>query len=231
MSLRHQILLDSPVGYWPLDETSGTNADNLGSATADGTYTGGYTLDQAGPAGLRAVELNGSTGYVSIGDVAALEFSGDFTMEAWISRDDITGGDKRIVGKHSGTSGEWRLDTDTDDIRAYVLNTGGTNYLFADSVSTGAALVVGRWTHVAATVASTTLRVYVNGDEWASSSSTTGTRRTSSTDPVRIGIRGDGNSTTAMDGKVAHVAVYGSALSADRLKAHYQAGIRSGVAR
>src|SRR4051794_39973340 len=39
--------LDTPVGYWRLDETSGTSAtDSTGGRT--GTYTGGYTLNQTG---------------------------------------------------------------------------------------------------------------------------------------------------------------------------------------
>lgn len=31
------------------------------------------------------------------------------------------------------------------------------------------------------------------------------------------------------DGSISQYALFGSALSADRIKAHYQAGIRSGV--
>ncbi len=37
-SIKDEILKDNPVGYWQLDETTGTNAINLGSGMSNGTY-------------------------------------------------------------------------------------------------------------------------------------------------------------------------------------------------
>jgi hypothetical protein len=58
------------VGWWKLDETSGTTAVNaVNPGTLDGTYTGGYTLGQSPvcPQGGYSVALDGSTGYVPFG--------------------------------------------------------------------------------------------------------------------------------------------------------------------
>jgi hypothetical protein len=58
-----------PVGYWPLQETNGTLAEDLGSGNNDGTYTNTPTLGDAGPiarvaGGSRGVGLNGTTQHV-----------------------------------------------------------------------------------------------------------------------------------------------------------------------
>ncbi len=79
----------SPVGYWRLDETSGSVADDLGSGSHDGTYTGGVTLGQSSVLadGNAAALLDGSTGYVSIpyGTPAPYEnFLPPWTLSAWI---------------------------------------------------------------------------------------------------------------------------------------------------
>jgi len=54
-------MLESPIALWMLGETSGTTADNYqGTAAYDGTYTGGFALNQPGFAsGLPSVDLNG----------------------------------------------------------------------------------------------------------------------------------------------------------------------------
>lgn len=67
-------------GYWKLGETSGTNADDSSTTNADGTYTGGFTLNQTGIGdGSGSVLLNGSTGYIALPAAASLDtpFDGD----------------------------------------------------------------------------------------------------------------------------------------------------------
>lgn len=65
-SLADAIKLLSPLGYWPLDETSGTTANDRSGNARNGTYSqsgsGGYTLaGQAGPDGRNYVVLSPST--------------------------------------------------------------------------------------------------------------------------------------------------------------------------
>jgi hypothetical protein len=82
-----------PVGLWMLDEAAGTTADNeQGDAARDGTYTGGFTLNQAGPfVGIPSVALNGSTGYISIPNVAALYPATTAVFEGWVKFDAVSG--------------------------------------------------------------------------------------------------------------------------------------------
>jgi hypothetical protein len=68
------ISADSPVGWWRLGETSGTVATDIGTANNNGTYTGGFTLNQVplenGDANP-SITFDGSTGYVNVADNAA----------------------------------------------------------------------------------------------------------------------------------------------------------------
>jgi hypothetical protein len=62
------VLADRPVGYWRLNETSGTTAADSSGNGHDGTYNGGFTLNQAGALlddSSPSVLLNGTTGYLS----------------------------------------------------------------------------------------------------------------------------------------------------------------------
>ena len=73
----------SPVGAWKFDETSGTSAADATGNGNTGTYTGGFTLaqtaiHQAPDAGEYSVELDGSSGYVTIPHNAG--FNGAFTV-------------------------------------------------------------------------------------------------------------------------------------------------------
>ena len=107
-SYNDAVLCDSPYVYYRLGDTSGTNAPNQGTlASMNGTYTGGFTLNQAGTLAPPAftdeaggtnttgydldgsVLLNGSTGYVSVPtnvniDALAVSPTTDWALEAWI---------------------------------------------------------------------------------------------------------------------------------------------------
>lgn len=55
------------IAYWPLNETSGTNADDVSATNADGTYSGTFTLAQPGIGdGSNGVNFNGANGRVSL---------------------------------------------------------------------------------------------------------------------------------------------------------------------
>lgn len=107
-----RLSLATANSLWMLDETAGTTADNAeGTAARDGTYTGGYTLNQAGPAtGLTSVDLNGTTGYISVPYSAALWPTRDL-FEIWFNTDAISG-TQTIFDSLSSQRG-WRLEIDS----------------------------------------------------------------------------------------------------------------------
>ena len=99
---------DSPSAYWRLDEASGNQAaDQQGTST--GTYSAGVTRGQPGATsdGDPAVDLNGTTGYVTVPDAAALRLAdGPFTLEAWVNRPTLgatfPGDQEQVFDKNDG---------------------------------------------------------------------------------------------------------------------------------
>src|SRR5438105_4694291 len=83
------VAADAPVGYWRLDEASGTTAaDFSGSHSNPLTYQGGYTLSTY-PGAISgdpdaAVALNGSTGAVTA-TKAPTAGTTNFSLEAWVN--------------------------------------------------------------------------------------------------------------------------------------------------
>ena len=73
---------DVPVAYWRLhDDVGGNVADAMDHHPA--TVMGGVTTGHQGPLadGSRAMGFNGANAYVRVPDAAALQLSGDLTLE------------------------------------------------------------------------------------------------------------------------------------------------------
>lgn len=215
---RTEVLADSPVGYWPLDETSGTNADNLGSATADGTYSG-VTLGAAGPliGGSTAATFDGVNDRVSVGQVSDFGISGDVTIEAWVYWDGIAEGRILYVGNNTDTVTTYRLEVDAFGIlKLYATPPEGGDARAASGVS---GISSGVWTHVAAVREGSTTRFYING---ATDIVDAGSTTTASTNHF-VYVGDSATSAAPWDGRLGRVAVYPSALSPERIAAHYAA--------
>lgn len=200
------------VTLWMLDETSGTTADNIqGTATYDGTYTGGYTLNQSGfVSGIQSVSLNGTTGYVSIPYNAAMATTA-FSVEGWFKATTLGG---TLVSHRQSGAGGWSLDLSAAGVLTFTMYTGAgaTNY----SVVTGAVIQASTWYHIAVirgTIGSQQQPVIlING---ASSSSLSATPSGSYSVPTSQGIN-IGRLTTGssyFSGNVCAVAYYNTRLS------------------
>jgi hypothetical protein len=228
VSLSNQVLLDSPVGYWPLDETSGTTAIDISGNGRNGTYSGSYTLNGVlGP--LRGVDLTG--GHVEIADHAAwsADTTGFLSVEAWIKLD-TTANAMMFVTKGASSNYEWDLRSGdvTPTGLAVVHYTGAGVGVINVAVGAG---VIGttRAYHLAFTYDRTgqLLIAYVNGVEVGRDTTASGST-TAGTAAVRIGARADAAGAVT-DGRIAHVAIYSTVLTPARIVAHYEAGIRNGV--
>ncbi len=121
--------------YWPLDEGSGTNADDKAGGSNDGTLTNGptWTTGQIGS----SVDLDGTNDYIALADPASgvLDFTasvdsgevpGDiWSLSLWFNRDTATTDDTIVAKKNSQTTGTddgyivW-IDDTTDEINVRV---------------------------------------------------------------------------------------------------------------
>ena len=141
-------------------------------------------------------------------------------MEAWARPDVLHGGAVVHKGGASGYSvWQYRLSmTSAGQWRGTVF-VGSTAY----AVTAPTSATVGAWTHLVLTRASGTLSLYVDG-VLAATAASTGTPNTT-TAILCVGRSGE-SATSWFDGSIDEVAVYGHALSASRVSAHYAASGR-----
>jgi hypothetical protein len=108
-------LAANPVAYWPLNETSGTIANELVQGS-NGVYAGGCTLTTGGAVGAgffnphRIVTFNGSSGYTQI---PRLIGSTNFSIVFWVRTAASGGtpnwynGEGLVDGEVGGTTGDF----------------------------------------------------------------------------------------------------------------------------
>lgn len=125
-----------PVGWWKLDENTGTSAYDSSGNGSTGTATGSpsYAPGKIGS----AISLNGSSQYFSMGDPASgvLDFgTGSFSLSEWFKPGSSTLFNAKVVSKgaFAGSDGyEMLLDSSTADNQLTVTiggdGFGGANF-------------------------------------------------------------------------------------------------------
>lgn len=240
-ALLQQMRLDSPAALWPLDESSGTTAFDRSGNGRNGTYPGaGVALrGKAAPWGASALFGGAATPTQAITTGQTEMFSTTtLSIEAWVNVSALANTNEvgSIVGKR-----KYYADLTSDfPIALYYGATefqghadSGGDYALDASVKFSHNGFLNRWTHVVFTYeASTALRLYLDGVERAFISVGVPAGISTGGGDWRIGEAtefGGGVDKDALNGSVAYAAIYPSVLPADRVKAHYLAGIRSGV--
>ena len=234
------ITSDGAVEYLRLDEPARNTAANLGSLTdATGTYVN-TTNGVAGPrsptyagfeAGNVATTFNSSNSFVELCNPPELNFSGgaNLTLEAWIQPAASQNWESDIIahGGNDDWSGEvvLRIEGDTYYVGAWPSSAGGAGYTIPASD-----LGSGTWVHLVGTYdgnwnlyrngvlvaqASGSGPVAVNNANWAIGA------RGRWKNGVGFPASGEDRQFT---GGIDEAAIYGYALSADQVQAHYYAG-------
>jgi hypothetical protein len=227
------VLQSSPIGFWPLNEPSGTTAADLVVAR-NATYNGSPTLQAAGPSSRLpyGATFNGSTQNASTATHSAFNVAcnGTWSIEAWVK---FTGAGTSIqtFAAWRGTAGG---SSNYDETATLSVNNGvaGRIQVNVSNSAANARLVVnsdggwndGEWHHVVATaVSGGAMTLYVDGVSRGSTSA------------ARIAGNGSQRRVTAASnagnpfgqwfaGSIAGLAIYMATLSSDRVAAHYAAG-------
>jgi len=146
----------------------GTN----GSTTFTDSGPNAFTLTRYGTAAVSTTQskYGGASGYFD-GSGARLGLSstaidfgtGDFTAECWIYLNaSPSSANAHIMGKHVyGISASWILQINTSRVLSFLWNDG------VNILSTGTALNLSQWYHIAACRSGSTLRVFINGTQVA----------------------------------------------------------------
>jgi hypothetical protein len=208
---RDNVLADAPVSYWRLGESSGTAAADL-MGRNPGTYTGGFTLGQAGalPGDPNtAVLLNGTTGYVQAPNSTSLGLAdGPLTLEAWVRRNSVNRNDIII---HKGTGAYQMLLTSGNRLALAKANT-------ATIVQSTRTVTDTAWHHVVATKNGAVSKLYIDGVD-VTGTITNQTLINATSSALRLGT----DSGTWMSGVLDEVAIYNKVLTPQRISAHYAA--------
>ena len=210
------VLGGSPVGYWRLNEISGSVATDISGVGRNGIYTAGTTLNQLGPISAidsKAVLFNGTTGKITTDDNTILSRTNGqaLSVEAWI-KPNWTSGYRDIVANRCASSLNWLL---------YQHRTDGSLQLHGSSQNkSGYIPPNGVWTYVVATVDSAGVyKLYANG---VLVQTLSGYTYGSACSTLNIGA-GPSNVGEYYNGVISEVAVYNRALSVAEINQHYAA--------
>jgi hypothetical protein len=170
MTYRDSVLSSAPVGYWPLDESTGTCAYDVSGGGYHGKYQRDPSIGTQGPFGTsRAPLFNGIDQYVEIANPGGFTFSqpvsGDgLSIESWMRPDQLllatqTKQYVHWLGKGEIGAEEWafRLYSASDPQRANRISCYCFNALGAGGVDLGAGaysqeLLVGAWIYIVGTL-------------------------------------------------------------------------------
>lgn len=213
---RAAVMADEPVGYWRLGEKTGTVAkDEIGQH--NGEYVGGVTLgtELSSADGDTAVTFDGKTGKIVIGNAFGFTGSSEFSIESWIHIPDFDATRRFIVSKFApGTKSGWYTaeNNNFDGLGFGVMNLG----LYSEWA---APIVPNAWVHHVGTYTSKELCAYINGNRV--NCFEPGNPPADTSQPVVIGASADDDG--FFKGSIDEVAIYAKALTADRIKEHYEA--------
>jgi hypothetical protein len=207
------------TGYWKFDEGAGTTIGDSSGHGNTGTLISAPTWTSGKLGG--ALNFNGSSAYVNLGNPSSLSTSGSVTVSAWVNLAN-TSGIKTIAGRWGLPSSQHSYKIASIGGKFYMDVSGsgsGDNYL-----QTNTTLAVGRWYHVVGVYTagvSPTLNVYVNGvlDNGVMTGSVPSSLYVGSS-AVEIGR----DSTNLFNGSIDDVRVYNRALSAAEVQALYNTG-------
>lgn len=223
-SFYHLTINDGLIGYWKLDEGTGTSAADSSGYGNNGTLTnmeaadwGGVTKAPVHFGNLYALDFDGSNEYVSVADAAIHDATdtADMSIAGWFNRDAFTA-DNTIVAKRNGqasTDVGWGVyvDDSADDIRFEISD--GTDEYQLDSTS---AFTATGWNHFVVTWDQDNpagSEIYVNGV--ADSATDTGTIGNigDSSNAVVLALAAESDAGTPFDGKIDDLRLYSRTLS------------------
>ena len=225
------VLADNPIGFWLLNETSGTTGDDLTANNNDLTFYNSPTLNVAtGLTGItKAITFDGTndrlqTATVSTFNIAA---SGNWSIEMWIKTNSASFGVpfawRDATGSNAGLDGVITINN----------GTAGLIQLITADAPLGNSLVISHagsyndnaWHQVVISATSAgAIRLYVDGVDRANS---TTLRNTSTSNRFIIVGANDlaGTPGQFYTGTATAVSVYNTALSGAQVLAHYNAGV------
>lgn len=221
------VLADSPIVYYRLNESSGaTTASDSSGHGYNGTYGSSVSVGASSlVAGDQAPTFPGGTSssstVVQSSTNSALAPTGSFSVEFWVNVPSSVTSDT-YLWTQSYQSGSAAYP-------AYITLESGSPAFFAVQINTTGGLVatyptavLGAKNHVVVTWNGSTLTAYVNGSS-AGTATGSGSLTNYASPYTGFTVGGPVPGHAGFSGAIGEFALYGSALSATRVAAHYNA--------
>ena len=218
-----EVLSDEPVVYYRFEESEAGQATDASGNDNHGEYVGGVELDQPSAAeGIGSAALfDGATGFVQMNP---LELETDqVTIETWVNLELLAGGCCTSLFSPDGWEPGWLHYNLKDDANIeFALNSGGPN----NHNTQPGSVPFNEWTHIASVYDKdeALVRTFVNGEEvdvFPPGFATPQTMRLIASAQV-----GAWQNTRFLGGLMDEFAIYDSALSEERIVAHFEAADR-----
>lgn len=228
LAYKQTVLADGPVGYWRMDAVSGATEVDLSGNNLAGTIVGGVTYNAVGalPADDdRALTFDGSSGYVTMGDVALLRITAAISVEVWA----------KFPAGHSFPFIMGKGNYNGDGVGYYLFGSG-TGIRWSARPVAGPTMDIqttGVWNdnvyhHIVAVWDGLTTvngaKIYIDGVQNAQGTSPVVGAGTPAV-PFRLGVSSDtlGTADYYFPGTLDEAAVYAKVLTAAQAAAHYAA--------
>jgi len=217
------LLADNPIHYYPLDETEGAVAADVGTlATSGGTYLGGFTLAQPSSSSQlgHAVRMDGADG--TLVDLGVFHPGDSVTAEAWVLIDEDA--IKPWTAVMARWDGSYEIAVNSDLGVSFAVRNDANMLGQSFSVSSPQR---GQWHHMVGVYSDGTATIYVDGVK-GRPQTIGGPLRDGGPTPDRVMIGstrdGMGGSSFNLKGAIDEVAIYDTALSLPQIRAHYRSG-------
>jgi len=219
-----------PVLYYSLDDNTGTGASAVKDKSGNnlhGTMEATMTAADWQPGKIgSALRFDGSNDDVSLtdGSGSVLDFTGDFTISAWVNRTGDTGASQLLVSKLSGVAaGGYDLALGNAG-EVYCQTSNGVS-LTSTYTATSIVTTSTGWKHIVIRRIGTSCRVFIDGVDLTS---TTGTHTTMTANNDSFLLGDWGGSSQPFSGLLDEVKVYNYARTQGQIIDDMNAGHPAG---
>jgi len=203
------------VGYWHLDEGTGTSTvdasgiGNTGILTNGPTWQSGSSCKAGG-----CLSFSGNADWVSVGDSTSLNIIGSLSVGVWVNATLVNGVRHNMVRK-GGNYNYALIIESSNRFRGYLYN--GTSWPYVDDT---AIMSTGTWYNVVMTWDNTAKLLSLYRDGILRSTSTWAGTTIQSSAGQSLGIS-DSDTSLDFSGTLDEVRIYNRALSATEIQAMY----------
>lgn len=221
------ILALNPIGYWKLDETSGSTAFDSSGFGRDGVYNGPTLGGQLGPDGVGYATFDGSNDRVQIADIDEWTLTNDgITIVAMVRP--TAGSERAVMAKAGPGQNEYAYEASSDDFRGIVWQFNGSEFqsCFASVFPTINEWNIATWSPPDL-VPGAAIPLRLNGSNLSITNNSGVGSVTNGTQPLYIGAR-QGHADRYFQGALAHVAFFVPKLTPTQIATIESAAISEG---